>query len=138
MGGVGDAQGSTGGDAGWRHRPALARPAFPKTTWGHRGYDEAAVDAFARDASVKLHAADAEVDELRSEIDRLHRYIRRQWATIAAAGEKDGARHDAAATDANSPAAQARAVLAHANEIAQRHIAAATRRETDADRRADG
>jgi hypothetical protein len=137
MGGVGEAQEPTGQEAGWRHVPALAKPAFPRTTWGHRGYEEAAVDAFTRDATVRLHAADAEVDELRSEIDRLHRYIRRQWATIAAAGEADGARHDPVA-DANSPAAQARAVLAHANEIAQRHIAAANRRGEEVDRQAEG
>jgi hypothetical protein len=120
------------GGSGWRHRPALRRPSFPKTTWGHRGYDAATVDAFARDAVIKLTAADLEVEELRSEIDRLHRYIRRQWATIAAAGEPDGAPADGA-----SPAAQARAVLAHANEIAQRHIAAATRRVDEAERQAE-
>src|SRR4051812_1538325 len=125
-----------GGDPGpgGRHRPVLRRPSFPKTPWGHRGYDEGTVDAFVRDAVIKLSAADLEVEELRVEIDRLHRYIRRQWAAIAAA-EKDGTPDDATGT---SPAAQARAVLAHANEIAQRHIAAATRRVDEAERQAEG
>ena len=119
--------------AGWRHRTALRRPQFPRTPWGHRGYDESTVDAFARDAVIKVTAAELEVEELRSEIDRLHRYIRRQWAAIAAAA--DGA----SPPDANgaSPAAQARAVLAHANESAQRHVAAATRRLDEAERQAE-
>src|SRR5689334_8723548 len=91
--------GSTG--AGWRHRPTLRRPAFPKTSWGHRGYDEGVVDAFARDATIRLSAADREVEELRAEIDRLHRYIRRQWATIAAAGDGETGVPDA---DGTSPA----------------------------------
>src|SRR5687768_1711938 len=43
--------------AGWRHRTALRRPQFPKTPWGHRGYDETTVDAFARDAVIKVTAA---------------------------------------------------------------------------------
>jgi hypothetical protein len=120
--------------ATWSHRPVLRRPAFPKTSWGHRGYDEATVDAFARDAVIKLSAADREVEELRAEIDRLHRYIRRQWATIAA-GEREGPAADA---EGASPAAQARAVLAHANEIAQRHVAAAARRSAEAERQAEG
>ena len=120
--------------ATWSHRPVLRRPAFPKTSWGHRGYDEATVDAFARDAVIKLSAADREVDELRAEIDRLHRYIRRPWATIAA-GDQEGQAADA---DGASPAAQARAVLAHANEIAQRHVAAAARRSEEAERQAEG
>jgi hypothetical protein len=119
--------------AGWRHRTALRRPQFPKTPWGHRGYDEATVDAFARDAVIKTTAAELEVEELRSEIDRLHRYIRRQWAAIAAAA--DGVTPPEAS--GASPAAQARAVLAHANEIAQRHVAAATRRVEEAERQAE-
>src|SRR5689334_17970320 len=132
-----DDDGPGGSAPGWRHRPPLRRQAFPKTSWGHRGYDEPTVDAFVRDATIKLSAADREVDELRSEIDRLHRYIRRQWQAIAAAEERDGAPSGGDAASA-SPAAQARAVLAHANEIAQRHIAAATRRGEEAERQAEG
>ena len=132
------AEGDRDGDrredgAGWRHRAPLRRPQFPRTAWGHRGYDEATVDAFARDAVVTVTAAELEVEELRSEIDRLHRYIRRQWAAIAAATDGGPVPPDA---NGASPAARARAVLAHANELAQRHVAGAARRVEEAERQA--
>jgi cell division septum initiation protein DivIVA len=119
----------------WSYRQTAEVDTFPRTPWGHRGYDELAVDRFVVEVSQDLTAADQEITDLRVEVDRLHRYIRRQWAAVAAAeaaGAQGGERVDSGA--AASPAAQARAVLTQAQEIADRRLAQADERLAEADR----
>jgi hypothetical protein len=128
------AEGLPGGPPaeGWSHRPPAHVEAFPRTTWGHRGYEEAPVDAFLGQVEKDRTSADQEIADLRSEVDRLHRYIRRQWAAVAAA-EAAGARSKDRSSDHDcggpvSPAAQARAVLSQAQEIADRRLRQADER----------
>jgi hypothetical protein len=118
---------------GWTHRPSLASADFPQTGWGQRGYDPATVDSFVQRAGDELAAAQRQHEDLRLEVDRLHRYIRRQWAAVAAAESADGARQDGVLHVA-SPAAQARAVLNQAQEIAERRLAEASDRLCEAER----
>jgi cell division septum initiation protein DivIVA len=98
---------------------------FPRTPWGHRGYDETVVDEFADRAGRDLAAAEHEIVGLRAEVERLHTYIRRQWAAVAAAETADGHQGGAPARagDLVSPAVQARAVLDQAQEIVDRRLA---------------
>lgn len=117
---------------GWSYRQPAHVEAFPRTTWGHRGYEEAFVDAFLGQVEKDRASADQEIADLRAEVDRLHRYIRRQWAAVAAA-EAAGARSkdrsgDRDAGGSVSPAAQARAVLSQAQEIADRRLRQADER----------
>ncbi len=116
---------------GWHFRPEIASAEFPRTGWGHRGYDEAAVDTFVQRTGDELAAAQDQIQDLRLEVDRLHRYIRRQWAAVAAAESPDVA---GAELNTASPAAQARAVLTQAQEIADRRLADARNRLGEADR----
>ena len=96
--------------------------------------------AFANAAAPDLSPADLRDDEqpaLRAEIDRLHRYIRRQWAAVAAAQSAEAESESRAGAGAGSvgsgpvaagpisPAAQARAVLRKAQEVADRRLAEA-------------
>jgi hypothetical protein len=62
---------------------------------------------------------DEQLARLRDEIARLHRYIRRQWSAVAAAQSNE------VGGGPISPAAQARAVLRKAQEIADRRLAEA-------------
>ena len=124
---------------GWSYRPPGAPAGFPRTTWGHRGYDEASVDVFAQQMARDLATATDQIADLRTEVDRLHRYIRRQWAAVAAAeaaSDRSAGRPAATGTLA-SPAAQARAVLSQAQEIADQRLAQAAQRLAEADRLAD-
>ncbi len=121
---------------GWTYRPPAVSATFTRTPWGHRGYDEAGVDAFADQVAKDLAAAETEIGDLRAEVDRLHKYIRRQWAAVAAAeaaGDRSAGRI-ARPGDLVSPAAQARAVLSQAQEIAERRLAEADGRLAEADR----
>jgi hypothetical protein len=98
------------------------------------------VDTFVAQVARDRADADGEIADLRTEVDRLHRYIRRQWAAVAAAeaaGARSGSRsgpglragyrigEDGGVT---SPAAQARAVLTQAQEIAERRLRQADER----------
>jgi hypothetical protein len=126
---------------------------LPRTPWGRRGYDEAAVEALLAGVNQDLADADDQIDDLRGEVDRLHRYIRRQWAAVAAAeaAGKPRGRHAVDAPDDDlyrlsahgrgsagpegaSPSAQARAVLTQAQEIAERRLAEADARLAEAER----
>lgn len=125
-------------DAVWSYRPGLEPAAFPRTGWGHRGYEEPLVDSFVEQVIKDREAADQQISDLRAEVDRLHRYIRRQWAAVAAA-ETAGAQAAGRPVDAArlvSPAAQARAVLGQAQEIADRRLAQADARLSDAQQQA--
>jgi len=158
------AVGETSADEGpWAYRSGLRPVDFPRTGWGHRGYEEAAVDDFVSHAEQELTAANTHIDDLRLEVDRLHRYIRRQWAAVAAAESgpggvaalggsalgspggsapggsalgSAGAAASAAGSRSATPAAQARAVLTQAQEIAERRLAEAADRMAEADRTA--
>src|SRR3954447_7679457 len=116
----------------WSHRARAVPTCFPRTPWGHRGYEEIAVDTFVDQIVKDRDAAEEQISDLRAEVDRLHRYIRRQWAAVAAA-ESAGGR--SASDGAVSPAAQARAVLSPAQEIAERRLAEADARLAEADAR---
>ena len=122
-----------GADPVWGHRPGLAPADFPRTGWGHRGYDAGTVDSFVERAGLELSAAQDQIQDLRQEVDRLHRYIRRQWAAVAAA-ESAHVQGQDASTRFASPAAQARAVLTQAQEVAERRLADAAERLAEADR----
>ncbi len=120
----------------WSYRPGLEPAAFPRTNWGHRGYDEFSVDSFVQQVIKDRDAAELQITDLRAEIDRLHRYIRRQWAAVAAA-ETAGGQPSGRSVEGPglvSPAAQARAVLSQAQEIADRRLAEAEARLSDAER----
>ena len=119
---------------GWTYRPVAVPATFARTPWGHRGYDEAGVDAFADQVAKDLAAAEAEIGDLRAEVDRLHTYIRRQWAAVAAA-EAAGDRSAGRPGELVSPTAQARAVLTQAQEIAERRLAEADDRLAEAAQR---
>lgn len=122
----------------WSYRPGLEPSAFPRTNWGHRGYDEMSVDAFVEQVVKDRAAADEQIADLRAEVDRLHRYIRRQWAAVSAA-ESTGAHasgRGVQAGDSISAAAQARAVLSQAQEIAEHRLAQADARLREAQRQA--
>jgi hypothetical protein len=123
----------------WSHRPGLEVVAFPRTAWGHRGYEEASVDTFVEQAVRDRAAADEQISDLRAEVDRLHRYIRRQWAAVAAAESSSAQRTGRPLDDGAliSPAAQARAVLSQAQEIADRRLAEADARLGAARQEAD-
>ncbi|HST86474.1 MAG TPA: hypothetical protein VLL08_32350 [Kineosporiaceae bacterium] len=123
----------------WSYRPGLEPSAFPRTNWGHRGYDETSVDAFVEQVLKDRDAAELQISDLRTEVDRLHRYIRRQWAAVAAAeSESAGPRQGGRSVEGLvTPAAQARAVLSQAQEIADRRLAEADARLTDAERQAE-
>ena len=131
----------------WRHRAADRRRDFPRAGLGHRGYAVQPVEEFADRVLADLARAEEEIGDLRREIDRLHRYIRRQWAAVAAA--ESAAEHAAEAAMAGgtpgretpmhgrrpaSPAAQARAVLSQAQELAERRLAQAAERLAGAER----
>jgi cell division septum initiation protein DivIVA len=119
----------------WSYRPGLEPSAFPRTNWGHRGYDEACVDAFVEQALKDRDAAELQISDLRTEVDRLHRYIRRQWAAVAAAeSESADPQRGRSGEGLVTPAAQAKAVLSQAQEIADRRLAEADARLTDAER----
>jgi cell division septum initiation protein DivIVA len=101
----------------------------------HRGYAETSVDAFAGQVVRELSVAEDQITDLRAEVDRLHTYIRRQWTAVAAA-EAAGDRSAGRSTpvgDLVSPAAQARAVLHRAQEIADRRLAQADERLAEAE-----
>jgi hypothetical protein len=68
---------------------------------------------------------DEESAGLQAEIDRLHRYIRRQWAAVAAAQLAEDATSDPDRVPPGpiSPSAQARAVMRKAQEVADRRLA---------------
>jgi DivIVA domain-containing protein len=125
----------------WTYREVAVLEEFPRTGWGRRGYDEVAVDAFMAQVSRDLTAADEEITDLRGEVDRLHQYIRRQWAAVAAA-ERAAARATGAPlpepgeAGPSTPAAQARAVLTQAQELADRRLAQADQRLAEAEREA--
>jgi hypothetical protein len=126
---------------------------FARTALVHtdqRGYDEASVDAFTTEVSRHLTSAENEIDDLRAEVDRLHRYIRRQWAAVAAA-EATGAAHGGGArggtgslrmiNSAGHPvqstppsATAARAVLNQAQDLAERRLGQADERLAEAER----
>jgi hypothetical protein len=123
-------------DPAWSYRPGLEPAAFPHSGWGHRGYEATAVDSFVDQVIKDRDAAAEQISDLRAEVDRLHRYIRRQWAAVAAA-ESAGAKQSGRPIDPNglvSPAAQARAVLGQAQEIAERRLAQADARLSEAER----
>jgi len=86
---------------------------------GYRGYDdESTVDLYLEHLRVGLTVTDGEVARLRAEVERLHRYIRRQWAVVAVAATEAG-------RPPVSPADQAWAVLARAQKIADRLLTGA-------------
>ena len=120
----------------WSYRPGLEPSAFPRTNWGHRGYDEPSVDAFVEQVVKDRDAAELQISDLRTEVDRLHRYIRRQWAAVAAAESTGPQQSSRSVEGLVSPAAQAQAVLSQAQEIADRRLAEADARLTDAERQA--
>src|SRR6185312_14362420 len=68
----------------------------------------------------ELRAEDLRTADLCAEVDRLHRFIRRQWTAVATADVAQ-ARSGEAVTLV-SPAAQARAVLGQARESARRLV----------------
>jgi hypothetical protein len=76
--------------------------------------------------SRQLTAAETEIDDLRDEVNRLHRYIRRQWAAVAAAEAVRGGLKPAQST-------QARAVLSQAQDLAERRLAQADQRLAEAE-----
>lgn len=122
----------------WSYRPGLEPSTFPRTSWGHRGYDETSVDSFVEQAVKDRDAADQQISDLRAEVDRLHRYIRRQWTAVAAA-ESASAQASGRPVEAGglaSAAAQARAVIRQAQEIAERRLAQADARLSEAERQA--
>ena len=114
----------------WSYRPGQEPAPFPLSQWGLRGYDEMSVDTFVQQLIRDRDAADQQIADLRAEVDRLHRYIRRQWAAVAAA--ESASAHAAGRPDEPgplvSPAAQARAVLNQAQEIAEHRLAEADAR----------
>src|SRR4051794_18189930 len=117
-------------DPAWSYRPELEPSVFPRSGWGQRGYEATAVDSFVDQVIKDRDAAAEQISDLRAEVDRLHRYIRRQWAAVAAA-ESAGAKQSGRPVDQSglvSPAAQARAVLSQAQEIAERRLAQADAR----------
>ena len=121
----------------WSYRPGPESSGFPRTSRGRRGYDEGSVDSFVQQVVKDRAAADGQISDLRAEIDRLHRYIRRQWAAVAAA-ESAGTPASGRAVTAGgpSPAMQARTVLSQAQEIAERRLAQADARLSEAEHQA--
>ena len=68
-----------------------ARWGFPRSPVGRRGLHEDAVEGFRDYVAQALERADAERASLIAEIDRLHQYIRTQWACHRPSG-RAGAR----------------------------------------------
>jgi cell division septum initiation protein DivIVA len=109
----------------WSERQGLESVSFARTPWGHRGYEEPAVDAFVSQVVQDLRAADEQIGDLRAEVDRLHRYIRRQWTAVATAESAERPQGEPDEGAMVTPAAQAQAVLTQAQEIAERRLAEA-------------
>jgi hypothetical protein len=137
----------------------VLRWGFPRSPVGRRGLHEDAVEGFRDYVARALEQADAERASLLAEIDRLHSYIRTQWAADAPAerdddvpvttpgeGQWDGCtrwsgssevvRQDGYADLPASPAGQALDVLAKAQAIADQRIAEAEARLHEAELRA--
>jgi hypothetical protein len=95
------------------------------------------VDSWMHQAAQERSAAEDEIRDLRAEVDRLHRYIRRQWTAVAAAESAGrGPDNEVSPDGLISPEAQARAVLVQAQEIAEHRMAQADARLTEAQRQA--
>ncbi|MFI7586650.1 hypothetical protein ACIB24_06195 [Spongisporangium articulatum] len=94
--------------------------AFPRTAWGHRGYEQEPVDRHVTALRGRLAAREAEVEDLRRELDRLHRYIRQEWQA-ATPRASDGA------SPVTGPIAL-QPLLAQAQEVADARLAEADRR----------
>jgi len=141
-------------ESGWW--PASVREVlrwhFPRSPVGRRGLHEEVVEEFRDYVAGALEHADRERASLLAEIDRLHAYIREQWANGAATGpEQDplaatpaesvnGHRHaevrrrDGLLDDPSSPAGQALEVLARAQALADQRMAQAQERLDGAER----
>ena len=137
----------------------VLRWGFPRSPVGRRGLHEEAVEGFRDYVAQALERADAERASLIAEIDRLHAYIRTQWAAGAPAerdddlpattpgeepwdgctrwgGSAEVVRRDGYADLPASPAGQALDVLARAQAVADQRIAEAQARLAEADARA--
>ena len=119
----------------WSPGRAPLPTTFARTPWGHRGYDEPAVDAFVSQVVQDLKAADDQIGDLRAEVDRLHRYIQRQWSAVAVAESVDRPANLPVAGGLVTPAVQAREVLTQAEAMAERRLAQAEARLTQAEAR---
>ena len=154
--------GATGGypGGGWgRASKRVLDTRFAWTPVGRRGLRPDAVERFRTQVADALERAGAESAALRAEIDRLHSYIRTQWAAAAANGTQpaDGAPPAGAGAATSSPCScggeaadpgrsrtpigQALEVIARAQAVADQRlaaaeatVAAAERRMADADR----
>src|SRR4051812_40916260 len=51
----------------WTHRPNPEPTTFPRSGWGHRGYEETSVDAYVERATKDREAAQAQITDLRAE-----------------------------------------------------------------------
>ena len=120
----------------WSPGRAPLPTTFARTPWGHRGYDEPAVDAFVSQVVQDLKAADDQIGDLRAEVDRLHRYIQRQWSAVAVAESADRPANVPVTGGLVTPAVQAREVLTQAEAMAERRLAQAEARLAEAEQEA--
>lgn len=106
------------------------RPEFPRTARGRRGYEVEAVDVVVAGLVDELAGARADGRELRTEIERLHGYIRDRWEAEARQEEAAGPR----GAHVVPAAARAGEVPAAAQQTAERRLAAAAARVAEAER----